>query len=266
MPAKQADPIYRLKITLREVKPPIWRRVEVPGGISLASLHEILNEAMGWFDGHLHEFTIDGVEYTTPDTDFATETRAEDDGRWRLDTVVTQVGAKFRYDYDFGDGWEHDVVVEAIEAPAAGVTYPRVTAGRRACPPEDCGGPWGYAELLEALADPSHEDHEARSAWVAEDFDPEAFSIAETNAVLAERFAGVKPLPRRAVKAPTKRPSPADRMAFRAAPETVKVAADGTIRLPRSVLASMGLTGGGTAVLLAVGNGVMLMRDPRRGI
>jgi hypothetical protein len=263
MPAKQADSIYRLKITLREVKPPIWRRVEVPGGIALASLHEILNEAMGWFDGHLHDFEIDGIEFTAPDTEYMTESEAEDEARWRLDAVVTQPGTRFRYRYDFGDGWDHDVVVEAIEAPVAGVTYPRVTAGRRACPPEDCGGPWGYRELLEALADPTHEDHEGQSAWVPQGFDPEAFSIAETNAVLAARFRDLKPLRRRTGKAPTKRPSAAERMAADLAPDTVKVAADGTVRLPPLVLASMGLTGGGTAILLTVGTGVMLMRDPR---
>src|SRR4051812_32417293 len=114
MAAKQADRIYRLKVTLRGVKPPIWRCVEVPGGISLLALHEILNEAMGWLDGHLHDFTIDGVEYTTPDEDGDGRRPTEDDSRWRLDAVVIQVGATFRYDYDFGDGWEHDVLVEAI--------------------------------------------------------------------------------------------------------------------------------------------------------
>jgi hypothetical protein len=264
MPAKQADPIYRLKITLREVKPPIWRRVEVPGGISLASLHEILNEAMGWFDGHLHEFTIDGVEYTAPDTDFATETQAEDDGRWRLDAVVTQVGAKFRYAYDFGDGWEHDVVVEAIEAPTAGVTYPRVTAGRRSCPPEDCGGPWGYGELVEALADPGHKRHASARGRVAEDFDPEAFPMAETNAVLAERFADLKPLPRRTLRqSPARSPRRATTWGGDPVPQSVTVKPDGTVRLPASVLQAMGLPAGGAAMVIVVNASVVVMRDPR---
>lgn len=261
MAEKRADSIYRLKITLRGVKPPIWRRVEVPGGVSLLSVHEILNEAMGWSDGHLHDFEIDGVEYTTPDEDW--DRPAEDDARWRLDAVVTQVGTKFRYRYDFGDGWEHDVVVEAIGAPVAGVVYPRVTAGRRSCPPEDCGGPWGYAELLEVIADPSHERHAELADWLGEGFDPEAFSLPQTNEILADRFADLRPLRRTTPKAPTKRPSPADRMAASLALPTVRVAADGTLKLPADVLASMGLTGGGEVVALAVGGGVMLMRDPR---
>lgn len=269
MPAKQADTIYRLKITLRGVKPPIWRRVEVPGGISFGSLHEILNEAMGWFDGHLHEFDIDGVEYTAPDTDFAMERAAEDDGRWRLDTVVTEVGATFRYAYDFGDGWDHDVVVEAIGAPAAGAIYPRVTAGRRSCPPEDCGGPYGYKELLEALADPAHKDHARKAAWVPDGFDPEAFSIAETNAVLAERFADLRPLPRSARRPPVRTASSrAAKPASRIAPamETVTVAADGTLRLPRSVMEGIGLPAGGAAYVVVVQGTAILMRDPREPI
>ena len=264
MPAKQADSIYRLKITLRGVRPPIWRRVEVPGGISLLALHEILNETMGWLDGHLHDFTIDGVEYTTPDEDWDARRPTEDDSRWRLDVVVSQVGATFRYDYDFGDGWEHDVLVEAIGAPVSGVAYPRVTAGRRACPPEDCGGPWGYTELLAALADPGHERHAELADWVGEGFDSEAFSLAETNAVLAERFADLKPLRRS-----TRRPAAAAskrRGAGRGgdpAPEAVTVKADGTVRLPAQVLQALGLPAGGSAMVVVINGTAILMRDPR---
>ena len=264
MAAQQADSIYRLKITLRGVRPPIWRRVEVPGGISLLALHEILNEAMGWYDSHLHDFEIDGVEYTTPDEDWDARRPTEDDSRWRLDAVVSQVGAKLRYRYDFGDGWEHDVIVEAIDAPAAGVVYPRVTAGRRSCPPEDCGGPWGYAELLEALADPSHERHGELADWLGAGFDPEAFSIAETNQVLATRFADLKPL-RRSTRRPAAA-APKRSAATRGGgpvSQSVTVKADGTVRLPASVLQAMGLPAGGSVMLVVVNGSVILMRDPR---
>jgi hypothetical protein len=269
MPAKQADTIYRLKITLKGIRPPIWRRVEVPGGISLLALHGILNEAMGWLDGHLHDFEIDGVEYTTPDIDmdagmgFGQPT--EDDARWRLDAVVSEPGAKFRYRYDFGDGWEHDVVVEAIGAPEAGIVYPRVTKGRRRCPPEDCGGPWGYQELLEALADPKDPENRERIEWAGGPFDPEAFSVEEINEALAARFRDLKPLRRSTRRAPTPRPDPASRLRQHLMPDVVRVAADGTVRLPADAVAAMGLTGGGDAILVTVGGGVMLMRDPRSG-
>jgi hypothetical protein len=263
MPSRPPDTIYRLKVTLRDIRPPIWRRVEVPGHVSLHALHEILNEAMGWTDSHLHDFEIGGVEYTVPDDDMDPDRPAEDDRRWRLDAVVTGVGTPFLYRYDFGDDWRHDVLVEAIDPPDPAVAYPRVTAGRRRCPPEDCGGPWGYAELLAVLADPGDPEHASTLESIGGTIDPEAFSIEDTNQVLLERFADLKPLRRS-----SRRPSPpgsASAAAIERAvePTTVVVRADGTVRLPASVVHAMDLTGGGVAILVAVGKGVMLMRDPR---
>jgi hypothetical protein len=134
--------------------PPVWRRIVVESGLTLGELAPVLEAAMGWLGGHLHVFDVGGTRYGTPDPDWGMDDL--DENRFRLGDVLPKVGTKMRWDYDFGDGWEHDVLVEAISMRDRGVEYPVCLAGRRACPPEDCGGPWGYADLLEALADPDH--------------------------------------------------------------------------------------------------------------
>jgi len=127
----------------------------------------------------LHGFDVDGTRYgiRNPDWDLLDDL---DEHRYRLGDVLPSAGSKMRWDYDFGDGWEHDVLVEAITLQGRGTTYPFCMAGRRACPPEDCGGPWGYANLLEALADPGHPEHEEFTDWAPPDFDPARFDIDET--------------------------------------------------------------------------------------
>ena len=146
--------IYRLKVTLRDVKPPVWRRVELPGNVTLAELHSILQTAMGWFDSHLHEFEIDGVEYGVLDDAWDYDEKVRDESKVRLDKVADE-GTRIRYTYDFGDNWRHDVVVEKVLPAEDEVRYPRCLAGKRATPPEDVGGDYGYAEFCEAMADPS---------------------------------------------------------------------------------------------------------------
>jgi len=143
--------IYQVKITLKYVRPPIWRRVQVRGDITLAKLHEIIQIAMGWFDSHLHQFRMGKVYYGTPDIDEFSELNLKDDSKAQLGRVLTKLKQKLIYEYDFGDGWEHEILLEKILPPEPGVRYPRCIGGARACPPEDCGGPGGYAELLEAL-------------------------------------------------------------------------------------------------------------------
>lgn len=171
--------VHRLKVTLRSVKPPIWRRIEVASDVTLAGLSDLLEGAMGWMGGHLHAFEVDGVTYERSDLDDGLLRGAKDENEHRLGEVLGEVGAKMRWDYDFGDGWQHNVVVEAIEPTHPNVEYPRCIAGRRACPPEDCGGPWGFQELLETIADPAHPRHEELTEWLPVDYHSEEFDPDE---------------------------------------------------------------------------------------
>jgi hypothetical protein len=173
-----AKTVHQLKVTLRQVKPPVWRRIVVESDATLGELAAVLEAAMGWLGGHLHSFDVGGTRYGMPNPDWGMDDL--DENRFRLDAVLPKVGVKMRWDYDFGDGWEHDVLVEAISIPERGVEHPLCLAGRRACPPEDCGGPWGYADLLEALANPDHAEHEDLREWAPRDFDPAFFDIEET--------------------------------------------------------------------------------------
>lgn len=173
-PAQTGD-IYQLKVTLRDVEPDVWRRIEVSGETTLARLHKILQVAMGWQDYHLHEFQVGGVAYGEPSQEFGDDRVVKEDRRARLGRVVAGVGSELTYEYDFGDGWVHDIVVEEVRHREPRIRYPRVLGGARACPPEDVGGVGGYAEFLDAIADPRHEEHEAMLEWVGGRFDPEWF-------------------------------------------------------------------------------------------
>lgn len=168
--------LHRLRITLRSVKPPIWRRIEVASDVTLAELSDLLEGAMGWMGGHLHAYEAEGVTYERPDPDDGLSRRAKDESDHRLGEVLGAVGAKMRWDYDFGDGWQHNIVIEAIEPLDPSVGYPRCVAGRRACPPEDCGGPWGFQELLHAISDPTHPRHEELTEWLPVDYNPDEFN------------------------------------------------------------------------------------------
>ena len=175
--SKAAGKVYQLKITLKDIRPPIWRRVLVPD-CSLAKLHEVIQAAMGWENYHLYDFEVAGERYTDPrgmaDLDMG------DASRMKLSRVAPREKAKLRYTYDFGDNWQHEVLVEKILPPEEGQTYPVCIAGKRACPPEDVGGPWGYMEFAEAIRDPEHEQHEEFIEWRGE-FDPEAFDPDAVN-------------------------------------------------------------------------------------
>jgi hypothetical protein len=175
--------VYRLKVTLRDVKPPVWRRIEVPGNVTLAELHSILQTVMCWFDSHLHDFEINGVEYGVPDEEWAYDEKVRDESKVRLNKVASE-GTKIRYTYDFGDNWRHDVIVEKVGPAEDGVRYPRCLAGKRATPPEDVGGDYGYAEFCEAMADPKHPEHEHYRQWIGRDWDPEFFEVASVNEAL----------------------------------------------------------------------------------
>ncbi|MGH3916912.1 MAG: plasmid pRiA4b ORF-3 family protein [Pseudonocardiaceae bacterium] len=180
-----AAPVYQLKVELRGAKPPIWRRLEVPADISLARLHAVIQVAFNWYDGHLHVFQTPYGEFGTPDAELGH--RAETSVT--LEQVAPDAQSKIRYTYDFGDGWEHDILVEKVLDRDAAASYPRCTGGRRAAPPEDCGGVWGYADLVDVLADPAHPEHAESLEWLGLDeaaqFDPADFDAKTVTEALA---------------------------------------------------------------------------------
>ena len=176
--------VYQLKVSLKQIAPPIWRRIVVPDNISLDILHVIIQLCMGWNGSHLHEFDINDRHYSLPDEeDEFYDFNNLDESDFKLNTLGFKEGSKFTYTYDFGDGWEHSILVEKISPAETGVKLPVCLKGKRACPPEDVGGAWGYADFLEALHDPNHEDHEDCLEW-AGDFDAEYFNLTEVNQAL----------------------------------------------------------------------------------
>jgi Plasmid pRiA4b ORF-3-like protein len=152
--------------------------VLVDTGGTLDHLHEVIQAAFGWWNSHLHEFEVGRIRYGIPDPDEDWGEPPRDERRTRLDAIAS-VGSSFRYTYDFGDGWEHRVVVEKVLPADIASALPACIDGRRACPPEDCGGTSGYRELLEVLADPSHPEHDERREWLGREFDPEVFDARE---------------------------------------------------------------------------------------
>jgi len=185
--ARLADSVLQMKITLRHAKPPIWRRILVPPEFSLGQLHAAIQLAMGWENCHLHEFMIDGESIGGNDPlgfdDEGPSGAGEDSVR--VGEVLGRERAKARYMYDFGDDWDHDIVVEKILPRDPEAMYPLCVAGKGACPPEDCGGVYGYMNLVAILADPKHAEYADMLEWVGGPIDPEAFSIEEANARLA---------------------------------------------------------------------------------
>ena len=176
---RSPDMIYQLKITLRNSRPPIWRRVLVPGKFSLFKLHQAIQAAMGWTDSHLHQFIIDNQRYSIPSPDDWEP--VIDERRHSVSRIVPREKRSFIYEYDFGDDWEHLILVEKILVPDPKVKYPVCTAGKKACPPEDVGGVYGYADFLEALRDPDHEEHDSYLEWAGGEFNPDALDLDEIN-------------------------------------------------------------------------------------
>ena len=153
---QKTENLFSLKVTLRGVRPPIWRRLMILGSMTLAGFHEAIQAAMGWEGSHLHTFEIGGRYYGDPDSvdDVINEEQLT------MNTVVKSGGRRFNYTYDFGDNWQHEIVIEGKKPPVDGRGYPACIAGKRNCPPEDCGGRWGYQELVAVLADPEHQKYQ----------------------------------------------------------------------------------------------------------
>ncbi len=174
--------IYQFKVNLTESHPPIWRRIQVLD-CTLGELHEVLQVVMGWEDCHLHQFIVRGEQYGSFDPeDREWEMEMEDEGQISI-SQVAKTGRKVRfiYEYDFGDSWQHEILLEKILEPEPKVKYPRCVEGARACPPEDVGGVWGYADFLQAMADPKHPEHRDMKEWIGGKFDPEKFDLKAVN-------------------------------------------------------------------------------------
>lgn len=179
--------VVQFKVTLKQTKPPVWRRIQVPGCYSFWDLHCAITDAFGWLDYHLHQFklldpkTNEKVKIGIPDDDgwdemFGTETLP--DWKQKISRFFTKDNAEADYEYDFGDGWHHAVILEAIMPKEADVVYPRCIAGEKACPPEDCGGVWGYERFKKAIQFHNAKDHDEQLAWAGGWFDPDWFDLS----------------------------------------------------------------------------------------
>jgi hypothetical protein len=174
--------IYQLKVTLRDSDPPIWRRIQVPDTILLPHLHGVLQLAMGWTNSHLHSFQVGKRIFAEPSPD--DEFPIIDYRSVRLNQIAPAVADCLLYLYDFGDSWEHDIVVEEILPAEKGTRQLCCLDGQLACPPEDVGGVWGYADFVKAILNPRHPEHAEMLAWVGGAFDPDKFDLPGVNGML----------------------------------------------------------------------------------
>ena len=181
MPDNLRD-IYLLRVSINDVDPPIWRTIRVQSVVDLWQLHIILQVSIGWTNSHLHQFTCDGKVYGTPDPDFGED--VFDEHQTSLRSILKEPGDSLSYFYDFGDGWEHTVVLKEILPYSHDIAFPTCVAAERNCPPEDVGGPFGYQEFLEAFSNPHHPEHSNMVEWAGEDFEPNIFDTCAINEFL----------------------------------------------------------------------------------
>lgn len=183
-PARRSESqrVYQLRIELLYIEPAIWRTILVPETISLAKLDRVVQAAMGWTNSHLHAWQIDGHRYGVADPEWDTSDEQLDERRFTVGTVLGERVEEFVYEYDFGDGWEHRIVVDKrLPADPERNTWPMCIAGANACPPEDVGGPPGYMDFVQAMRDPTHEEHLQMWRWYGGPFDPTGFSLNDAN-------------------------------------------------------------------------------------
>ncbi len=194
-PRQQGVLVYQFRVTLRDSRPVIWRRFQVPGSISLHRLHLVLQVVMGWTNSHLYRFEINGEQFSEPDPDCNHGcVDIKNSRRTRLDQVITREQSRFLYEYDFGDSWEHVVLLEKIMPARPGVRYPVCLTGERACPLEDSGGIQSYEELVKSINDSaSHREQADLLEWAGEDFDPDEFDVESINKALKARGGRSKP-------------------------------------------------------------------------
>lgn len=179
--------IYQIQISLVNSKPKIWRRFLTASDISLKDLHKIIQTVMGWTNSHLHQFEIGTISYAPKEFEVGD---TEDSAKVKLYSVLFEESQKIRYEYDFGDGWIHDIVLEKILPFDQMVKLPLCTDGKGNCPPEDCGGIWGYKDLLSIISDPKHEEYEEMVEWLGEDFNPDFFDLVTVNRLLKKKNFG----------------------------------------------------------------------------
>jgi hypothetical protein len=192
-----SDAIVRLKITLADTEPPIWRRIEVPAGMTLKELHAVIQAAMGWDDAHLYQFHVGRETIAGPGMGgggFGLP-RAIGAGSIRLDDLAARGVKRFAYVYDMGDSWEHKLQIEKLLATDPAARCPRLIDGAGRCPPEDVGGLPGFYEFLDAIADPNHPDHDDRTEWCGNAFDPHNMDAERIHKHLARLAARRKRAP-----------------------------------------------------------------------
>ena len=176
----------QIKITLRGSKPPIWRRLLIENNITFLTFHYIIQDAMGWENAHLFEFKAGHNRICEYYEEWDMGSDMKDAAEIMIDTVLNKKGDKVLYTYDFGDGWEHQITVEKVETIDKSVHYPVCIKGKGNCPPEDCGGIWGFYSMLEALKDKKHPEYEHWRGWMEADYDPDNFDMISTNELLGK--------------------------------------------------------------------------------
>jgi hypothetical protein len=184
----KSETVFQLKISLNDIKPPIWRRFVVASDIKLYDLHKIIQTIMGWTNSHLNQFIINNDYYSIPDDE--SFCKVIDYRKVKLNTLIDSPKSKFSYEYDFGDGWEHTIILEKVLPRMKNTFYPICFDGKRNCPPEDCGGSGGYEDLLEIISNPKHEEYEEMIEWLGDGFNPEEFDISTINELLHKKDYG----------------------------------------------------------------------------
>ncbi len=177
---------YQIQIALTKFKPKIWRRLLIPSDLLLSDFHMIIQVSMGWENSHLHQFIKDRTFYTERILGDNTwgEMNNVDYKKIKISDLLKKEKEKIIYEYDFGDGWEHDIILEKILSGHEKMIFLICLEGKMACPPEDCGGVWGYSDMLEILKQPKHEEYDNIIEWLGEEFDPEHFDKEAVNKIL----------------------------------------------------------------------------------
>jgi len=186
------ESVYQLKVTLLYSQPPIWRRFQVKSAVTLQRLHRILQVVMGWTDSHMHGFRVPQPGQRGARRQFL-PIEGADEKSTRIADLLRRPKDRVIYEYDFGDGWEHEIVLEDVVARSPAARYPNVLSGQGACPPDDVGGIFGYYHFLEAIKDPKHPDHEDMVEWGGEDFDPARFDVQAVNRAFHGGWGPAKP-------------------------------------------------------------------------